>query len=367
MNTTAHGIIPARAGFTGDPRHPGLDRRDHPRSRGVYSTAPITAPRPAGSSPLARGLPTARETPTSSGGIIPARAGFTALRAARVGRRADHPRSRGVYPVANHVWHCSLGSSPLARGLRFERGVVVEYAWIIPARAGFTRPTAGDAARFEDHPRSRGVYRSRVSGRLPTRGSSPLARGLRRGIGADRETYRIIPARAGFTPRGRSPHLRPGDHPRSRGVYTGRAAESSRPQGSSPLARGLLRAMPDGGTKVGIIPARAGFTSEGDQNPGPREDHPRSRGVYTGSHGLWRPPPGSSPLARGLLDAPPHRREQGEDHPRSRGVYGSRPGVGASGSGSSPLARGLLYTSVSTGTVCGIIPARAGFTGCWGP
>ena len=70
--------------------------------------------------------------------------------------------------------------------------------------------------------------------------------------------------------------------------------------GSSPLARGLLdegRADLGGG---GIIPARAGFTSPAAaQTPGTR-DHPRSRGVYGDNEDDGSIDAGSSPLARGL-------------------------------------------------------------------
>ena len=50
--------------------------------------------------------------------------------------------------------------------------------------------------------------------------------------------------------------------------------------GSSPLARGLPVEELEGGTRFGIIPARAGFTV---RRPPPEQmvrDHPRSRGVY---------------------------------------------------------------------------------------
>ena len=36
--------------------------------------------------------------------------------------------------------------------------------------------------------------------------------------------------------------------------------------GSSPLARGLLGGFTDDGTAIGIIPARAGFTSKGPRS-----------------------------------------------------------------------------------------------------
>ena len=72
-----------------------------------------------------------------------------------------------------------------------------------------------------DHPRSRGVYSPPAEAGGPGRGSSPLARGLRFGPNTCPTSYRIIPARAGFTRR-RPPMRRRGpDHPRSRGVYAG--------------------------------------------------------------------------------------------------------------------------------------------------
>ena len=51
-----------------------------------------------GSSPLARGLHLMRGYP--------------------IARSVDHPRSRGVYAVAEWAVWTDLGSSPLARGLR---------------------------------------------------------------------------------------------------------------------------------------------------------------------------------------------------------------------------------------------------------
>ena len=70
----------------------------------------------------------------------------------------------------------------------------------------------------------------------------------------------IIPARAGFTAdiRWGGSHHR--DHPRSRGVY--HVISTLRPYlaGSSPLARGLLIRFPRIQGQSGIIPARAGFT-----------------------------------------------------------------------------------------------------------
>ena len=73
-------------------------------------------------------------------------------------------------------------------------------------------------------------------------GSSPLARGLRKGCPEDVWTIRIIPARAGFTIREGSTVLPV--------------------PGSSPLARGLRPHIEALGNGERIIPARAGFTPD---------------------------------------------------------------------------------------------------------
>ena len=112
------GIIPARAGFTRDGPPPGRAERDHPRSRGVYRTVAVVNGKGGGSSPLARGLRTDPTLPRAGAGIIPARAGFTGQSSAPVEHRGDHPRSRGVY-AETYCWAgAPHGSSPLARGLQ---------------------------------------------------------------------------------------------------------------------------------------------------------------------------------------------------------------------------------------------------------
>ena len=152
---------------------------DHPRSRGVYS--------PCDDFSLARSR------------IIPARAGFTLtpLRYPRTGR--DHPRSRGVYATISFRPNFTVGSSPLARGLRTGRSRPQRATRIIPARAGFTEREGRRTMLSGDHPRSRGVYHSPVAGHDRGRGSSPLARGLLPGRVSALCSCGIIPARAGFT------------------------------------------------------------------------------------------------------------------------------------------------------------------------
>ena len=171
---------------------------------------------------------------------------------------------------------------------------------IIPARAGFTGVWSDDSVGVGDHPRSRGVYYKSLHKRFSRTGSSPLARGLPRPEMATAQQFRIIPARAGFTTNGH--HLRGGarDHPRSRGVYMLAWLRVVPLNGSSPLARGLLTLPATIRHYGGIIPARAGFTTYALSKSAIPTDHPRSRGVYPTAALKRLQDAGSSPLARGL-------------------------------------------------------------------
>ena len=157
-----------------------------------------------------------------------------------LGGRMDHPRSRGVYSCRIGSIFEGAGSSPLARGLPYSPSALTAANRIIPARAGFTLRPDGPSCGYKDHPRSRGVYMSTIGGDVRVRGSSPLARGLRWQFLLRLGRARIIPARAGFTRSGPLRRGRHRDHPRSRGVYVGVRRNFSMLCGSSPLARGLL-------------------------------------------------------------------------------------------------------------------------------
>ena len=158
-----------------------------------------------GSSPLARGLPGLHPPAQEGGGIIPARAGFTVKHGQAVENKRDHPRSRGVYASVISSPTAGIGSSPLARGLRAHCGVGRFARGIIPARAGFTPRRRRLRSSVRDHPRSRGVYGDTGTGKTQLLGSSPLARGLQRRIHRLARPRWIIPARAGFTEGGRNP------------------------------------------------------------------------------------------------------------------------------------------------------------------
>ena len=93
----------------------------------------------------------------------------------------------------------AIGSSPLARGLPTLKLSLKCSHRIIPARAGFTFTARIKPDHIPDHPRSRGVYARAMAPLVPRPGSSPLARGLRLKANSATQDARIIPARAGFT------------------------------------------------------------------------------------------------------------------------------------------------------------------------
>ena len=173
---------------------------------------------------------------------------------------SDHPRTRGVYLGAG--FHCvdEDGSSLHARGLLATHVNLKPNLRIIPARAGFTLKKSFLEKRVRDHPRTRGVYARPNNSREETRGSSPHARGLRRGRHGVGPGLGIIPARAGFTVPPVPISMPQTDHPRTRGVYPTGSFGIMRVTGSSPHTLGLRDPVPGRDPGVGIIPAHAGFT-----------------------------------------------------------------------------------------------------------
>ena len=157
-------------------------------------------------------------------------------------REPAHPRSRGadIVPVS-HTYRTG-GSSPLARGGRRGAGVAQPGVGLIPARAGRTPLQARDTTQSGAHPRSRGADVSRRPVYASDSGSSPLARGGRRLAALLRWFVRLIPARA------------------SRGADRQPFPPESVGKGSSPLARGGRghRTVPC--LRRWLIPARAGRT-----------------------------------------------------------------------------------------------------------
>ena len=192
-----------------------------------------------GSSPLSRGIPLSRRHESARLRIIPALAGNTDIDSIDDQSPRDHPRSRGEYEDPGARYSTRVGSSPLSRGILHPRPRGNRPLGIIPALAGNTISLDVIRKCPRDHPRSRGEYCHLMNGINVIRGSSPLSRGIQsRGLRVDL-SLRIIPALAGNTPSTPPTRTPPQDHPRSRGEYSGRSLRRTRQVGSSPLSRGI--------------------------------------------------------------------------------------------------------------------------------
>ena len=192
-------IIPALAGNTCSRANRPFSTTDHPRSRGEYWLPPWGLFGCLGSSPLSRGIQRPPAITSACSRIIPALAGNTRPCSNRTSTPPDHPRSRGEYMETARSRASHDGSSPLSRGIRFIWGHCCRRCRIIPALAGNTPRTRERSRRGSDHPRSRGEYRCTVQQGLGAGGSSPLSRGIRRRRQLLVQRPGIIPALAGNT------------------------------------------------------------------------------------------------------------------------------------------------------------------------
>ena len=277
----ARGLIPARAGNTPELLDIPGTFGAHPRSRGEHEIQDYDGIPLGGSSPLARGTLTAILRACGRVGLIPARAGNTGEKLYSSGVAGAHPRSRGEHIGAVYVSVSVVGSSPLARGTRFIPDALMQSSGLIPARAGNTRLIRSRVSEMRAHPRSRGEHSSRRLVIPSSLGSSPLARGTLEAHPRASACFGLIPARAGNTHYVLYSHwwfhglipARAGNttrrqnlassyraHPRSRGEHRLAALVGRLAAGSSPLARGTLQGAPGCGRPLGLIPARAGNT-----------------------------------------------------------------------------------------------------------
>ncbi len=254
------GLIPARAGSTQRGSSGLSSARAHPRSRGEHPCSSRITQKRDGSSPLARGARGREQRASRRSGLIPARAGSTPAPSCAETPRRAHPRSRGEHMLLCRSCFGTRGSSPLARGAPSALENCETSARLIPARAGSTRLRWGSVSGARAHPRSRGEHLFLAPQYAPRRGSSPLARGAHHGRVRQSGTDRLIPARAGSTQAVFLYYVPSWAHPRSRGEHLLAAAVEAHRKGSSPLARGAPRAAVHERRSAGLIPARAGST-----------------------------------------------------------------------------------------------------------
>ena len=174
-----------------------------------------------------------------------------------------------------------VGSSPLARGTRYNRSLDRVACRFIPARAGNTGSRLRCVVSLPVHPRSRGEHNMLAPPEAMFDGSSPLARGTRIPDTRQGRSSRFIPARAGNTHEKRRQARQVPVHPRSRGEHSNEAGEERFVIGSSPLARGTPGADHRELEEIRFIPARAGNTASPVWTRTRAPVHPRSRGEHS--------------------------------------------------------------------------------------
>ncbi len=234
-----------------------------------------------GSSPRERGALVAVAGEHEDGRLIPARAGSTGSPRGRRGATSAHPRASGEHVAQRRLLGWLFGSSPRERGALGE----VRRGWrdgrLIPARAGSTIPFDLRAGASTAHPRASGEHIAPGCQQVLPCGSSPRERGARTEPARRHRPVRLIPARAGSTPKilgviGGSPA-----HPRASGEHADSVQRHGRDTGSSPRERGALdRALPRE-PHVRLIPARAGSTAARAARRTPGPAHPRASGEHT--------------------------------------------------------------------------------------
>ena len=151
-------------------------------------------------------------------------------------------------------------------------------SWVIPAGAGRMIRFCRDCRSSTGHPRRRGEHMAATKGNGLPSGSSPQARGgwlARSGLGA---FGRVIPAGAGRIAAFLRPRRRCWGHPRRRGEDQHSLSHAPPESGSSPQARGGLKAAEVALISTGVIPAGAGRIWDRSMFMFLRGGHPRRRG-----------------------------------------------------------------------------------------
>ena len=194
------GIIPAHAGNTKLKSSVNYPARDHPRACGEHYGAVVAKVTTSGSSPRMRGTHASVAYGRPPCGIIPAHAGNTTYRLARVRVKGDHPRACGEHRIVQIFNFFKWGSSPRMRGTRVRRAENAKHGGIIPAHAGNTRLSSKKGYPSGDHPRACGehsLHDAYIGGFMG-----------------------IIPAHAGNTVKVSMSHHQESDHPRACGEHT---------------------------------------------------------------------------------------------------------------------------------------------------
>ena len=219
--------------------------------------------------------------------------------------RRAHPRAGGENSPARSCPTAIAGSSPRGRGNPPQRRHARLDAWLIPARAGKTGGATRAKVPSRAHPRAGGENSPACGRRFRASGSSPRGRGKRDMTRPLIEERGLIPARAGKTSDGGRQTTTLSAHPRAGGENFCDDDARRGEAGSSPRRRGKQRMRGTRAAQWGLIPARAGKTSWSRPPTLTARTHPRAGGENECRHCGHLPAPGSSPRGRGKPTANP--------------------------------------------------------------
>ena len=193
------GLIPARAGSTCGQATGRCRRRAHPRPCGEHVDASPASSKEPGSSPPVRGALDSRSAWPGRAGLIPARAGSTILSLDLLVCSWAHPRPCGEHSFVPYRGPLGSGSSPPVRGaLSLDFGPCGDDG-LIPARAGSTLHRVRRNRINWAHPRPCGEHALMILWQVVSRGSSPPVRGAHTTFKLIAGVVGLIPARAGST------------------------------------------------------------------------------------------------------------------------------------------------------------------------
>ena len=207
--------------------------------------------------------------------IIPACAGNSSPWPAAPSERADHPRVCGEQPRSVPSWPNSSGSSPRVRGTVSVASCRYNERRIIPACAGNSESLTRPHRPFPDHPRVCGEQTIRDTKVTRFGGSSPRVRGTGGPQRLHRLDGRIIPACAGNSTASSGNACEGSDHPRVCGEQSCGRCRECLDAGSSPRVRGTGYYRSTGLELQRIIPACAGNSSAKLPAGHWLSDHPR--------------------------------------------------------------------------------------------
>ena len=211
------------------------------------------------------------------------------------------------------------GSSPQARGTRRGPGRSFRRPRFIPAGAGNAARACRGYAQASVHPRRRGERADVRQTHGLAGGSSPQARGTPHRRAPDGHRPRFIPAGAGNANRPSNSEIPSPVHPRRRGERLSIKRNDRDRPGSSPQARGTQNRYDPIEEIIRFIPAGAGNASRPSFPQGGRSVHPRRRGERRMVTLDLMETVGSSPQARGTRLARKARRSNSRFIPAGAG------------------------------------------------